>query len=113
MFPRGSKGKYQPDLTMIDISDLGLDLEDAGRMAQDEEPGTANLCGAIESGPDARITDVLAASVQGLRVGDKIDIESCFNAARPVFELPDTPKAIHSCRSLAVLEAGQTRRQDR
>jgi len=85
-FPRCVEAEFKSHLTFHDVDDLGIEFEYAYWMAKDQQPRTADEQWTIKSGTNAGIADILADSMEGLSVGDKIDVKAARNAGRPIFE---------------------------
>jgi hypothetical protein len=62
-------------------------------MAKDQQSRTFDGHGTIENGANAGIADILAYAVESLSGGDKIDVKTGCDAARPVFEFSDIVRA--------------------
>jgi hypothetical protein len=74
-------------------------------MKKDQQARVADCHGAIESGTNARIADILAYSMERFPAHHKINRKAPGNAARPVFEFSDVARLCHSREVLSDLEA--------
>jgi hypothetical protein len=61
-------------------------------MEKDQQARVADCHGTAESGPNARIADIPAYSVERFSPDHKINVKAPGNAARPVFEFADVAR---------------------
>lgn len=82
-------------------------------MAKGQYAGVADSHRTIESGANARITDIPAYTVERFAARHKINAKPRSDAARPVFESADVARLCHSSGILSALEAARTGLQDK